>query len=131
MSRITEKQRDVYDKGLTDSSKTAKRVSRNSYTSLSHTYRCLSDLKKRGYIKETKSRPKEFTKIKKLPESDMMSMEQGGIIRSLIIKKRGSIELCEKNPYRWSKRKSMTKKMAQELIEKLKKLPDSRGRGLY
>ena len=131
MKRITEKQRDVYDRGLTNASKTAKRISRDSYTSLSYTYRCLNDLEKRGYIKGTKGRPKEFTKMKKLPESDMMTKEQSGIIRSLIITKQGSIELCEKSPYRWSKRKSMTKKMARELIEKLKNLPDSKGRGLY
>ena len=69
--------------------------------------------------------------MKKLPESDTITDEQMGTIGSLIILKHGSIELCESSPYRFSRREVMSKKMAQELIGKLRKLPDSKGGALY
>ena len=56
----------------------------------------------------------------------MMTKEQFNKIRLLQLKKKGTISLCEKNPYKWSKRKTMTKKIAQSLINELEKLPKSK-----
>ena len=55
-----------------------------------------------------------------------MTKEQSSKIRLLTLERKGAIKVCEKSPYRWSKQKSMTKKMAQSLINELEKLPKSK-----
>lgn len=69
--KITKKQYDVFYKSLVDDpgkSKKVKNISRESKTSLSHTYRCLKELKKGGCILQTGVKPKEFIRVGKLPE---------------------------------------------------------------
>lgn len=126
---ITKKQYDIFYKSLDDEpgkDKKVKRIARESDTSLSHTYRCLKELKKHGNVLQTWKRPKQFIRVGRLPESNLMTKEQSNKIRLFQLKKEGARKLCEKNPYRWSRRKSMTKKMAQNLINKLEELPKSK-----
>ena len=69
--KITKKQYQIFYKSLKDEpdkSKKVKRISYESNTSLSHTYRCLEKLKKEGYILQTGAKPKEFIRIGRLPE---------------------------------------------------------------
>ncbi|MEA3502656.1 MAG: hypothetical protein U9R47_07760 [Actinomycetota bacterium] len=69
--RITKKEKDVFYKALDDEpgkGKKVKRISRESNTSLSHTYRCLKKLKKGSYVLQTGVKPKEFIRVGRLPE---------------------------------------------------------------
>lgn len=68
---ITRKQYDIFYKSLDDKlgkDKKVKRISRESDTSLSHTYRCLKELKKHGNVLQTSKRPKQFIRVGRLPE---------------------------------------------------------------
>ena len=68
---ITKKQYDIFYKSLDDEpgkDKKVKRIARESDTSLSHTYRCLKELKKHGNVLQTWKRPKQFIRVGRLPE---------------------------------------------------------------
>ena len=68
---ITKKQYDIFYKSLDDEpgkDKKVKRIARESNTSLSHTYRCLKELKKHGNVLQTWKRPKQFIRVGRLPE---------------------------------------------------------------
>lgn len=70
---ITKKEYDVFYKSLKDDpekSKKVKRISGESDTSLSHTYRCLKKLKKGSYILQTGVKPKTFIRVGRLPEPE-------------------------------------------------------------
>lgn len=70
--QITRKQYDIFYKSLDDEpgkDKKVRRISKESDTSLSHTYRCLKELKKGSYVLQTQRRPKQFIRVGRLPES--------------------------------------------------------------
>jgi len=69
---ITKKQYDIFYKSLKDEpgkDKKVKRIASESGTSISHTYRCLEELKKHGNVLQTWKRPKQFIRVGRLPES--------------------------------------------------------------
>ena len=69
----TEKQRKIFYKALEDipcKEKKVKRISRESGTSLSYTYKCLEKLKRYGYALQTTKRPKAFIRVGRLPEEN-------------------------------------------------------------
>ena len=70
MKQITKKQYAIFYKSLDDKSKKVKKISQESDTRLSHTYRCLKALKKGSYIMQTGVKPKEFIRVGRLPEPE-------------------------------------------------------------
>ena len=69
----TEKQRKIFYKALEDvpsKEKKVKRISHESGTSLSYTYKCLEKLKRYGYALQTTKRPKAFIRVGRLPEEN-------------------------------------------------------------
>jgi len=71
--KITEKQYQIFYKSLKDEpteDKEVKRISRESNTSLSHTYRCLKALKKESHVLQTGVKPMEFIRVGRLPEPE-------------------------------------------------------------
>jgi len=76
--KITEKQYQIFYNSLKDEpgkAKKVKRISQESDTSLSHTYRCLKELKKE-YVLQTGVKPMEFIRVGRLPEPEKKKREK-------------------------------------------------------
>jgi len=72
-NQISKKQYQIFYKSLKDEpgkGKKVKRISRESDTSLSHTYRCLKDLKKKSHVLQTGVKPMDFIRVGRLPEPE-------------------------------------------------------------
>lgn len=125
--QITRKQYDIFYKSLDDKpgkDKKVKRISRESDTSLSHTYRCLKELKRHGNVLQTWKRPKQFIRVGRLPEPGYTKKEMNITIRNFLLKlsfkkKQAAIPIMLKYNY---PKKEVSIGDGKKLLKELKQL---------